>query len=887
MSLSNCRFYEEKYPEIDSFVMVNVKQIADMGAYVKLLEYDNIDGMILLSELSRRRIRSIQKLIRVGRNEVVVRRVSPEDIVKCEERYNKSKMVHSIMRHVAEKTQTPIEKLYESIAWPLNKKYGHSIDAFKLSITNPDVWSDITFPTEAIADELKSYIGKRLTPQPTKVRADIEVTCFEYDGIDAVKAALRTAEAGNTEENQVKVRLVSPPLYVLTNTCLDKNVGISRLEEAIVNIRNNITGSGGQLVVKMEPKAVTDSDDAELQALMEKRERENAEVSGDESPSAMALRSIWTRIRHERRRIGQYSLFLFAAAAWLPVWYEFLDHVGEITWIRGPSMYPFLNAEKDQTTRRDAVFTLKYNAQYGLRRGMIVTFWHPYNPEMIVVKRIVGLPGDVLRTRDPYPVATIRVPEGHVWVEGDAGPRDSRDSNDFGPISIGLIIGKVTHIVWPLHRAGKPFYRVPFFNYPPFAFERQHSLPSSTSRAYPSSPDRPTSTLVPNDGHRVPTIFLPDISTKSQSHGPKMTPDDGGLEGRPPYVHTMLAGGLGGTTGDMLMHSLDTVKTRQQGDPHFPPKYTSLGSSYYTIWRQEGIRRGLYGGWLPAMMGSFPGTVLFFGTYEWSKRHLLDYGVQSHVSYLTAGFLGDLAASVVYVPSEVLKTRLQLQGRHDNPFFKSGYNYKGTFDAARTIVRTEGLAELFSGYKATLYRDLPFSALQFMFYEQFQNWARQWKQSRDIGVPLELLTGAAGGGLAGVITCPLDVVKTRLQTQIDPAPVTFKPMDRPAPDVKSGLQETSPNQPKSPPPKLQKRPISTSSPSTHTPRPGAIPLDEGSIFKGLKLIYKTEGVGGWFRGVGPRFVWTSVQSGCMLFLYQTILRKLEIWLPMESPEMAM
>ncbi|KAI1766194.1 translation initiation factor 2, alpha subunit [Hypoxylon sp. FL1150] len=300
MSLTNCRFYEEKYPEIDSFVMVNVKQIADMGAYVKLLEYDNIDGMILLSELSRRRIRSIQKLIRVGRNEVVVvlrvdkekgyidlskRRVSPEDIVKCEERYNKSKMVHSIMRHVAEKTQTPIETLYESIAWPLNKRYGHSIDAFKLSITNPDVWSDITFTSEAVADELKSYIGKRLTPQPTKVRADIEVTCFEYEGIDAVKAALRTAEARNTEDNQVKVRLVSPPLYVLTSTCLDKNVGIQRLEEAIVDIRNSITSGGGQLVVKMEPKAVTDSDDAELQALMEKRERENAEVSGDESVS--------------------------------------------------------------------------------------------------------------------------------------------------------------------------------------------------------------------------------------------------------------------------------------------------------------------------------------------------------------------------------------------------------------------------------------------------------------------------------------------------------------------------------------------------------------------------------------------------------------------------
>ena len=138
-----------------------------MGAYVKLLEYDNIDGMILLSELSRRRIRSIQKLIRVGRNEVVVvlrvdkekglseisevlrklfltalgyidlskRRVSPEDIVKCEERFNKGKMVASIMRHVAEKTRTPMETLYQDIGWPLNKKYGHAVDAFKLSIT--------------------------------------------------------------------------------------------------------------------------------------------------------------------------------------------------------------------------------------------------------------------------------------------------------------------------------------------------------------------------------------------------------------------------------------------------------------------------------------------------------------------------------------------------------------------------------------------------------------------------------------------------------------------------------------------------------------------------------------------------------------------------------
>lgn len=55
--------------------------------------------------------------------------------MKCEERFNKGKMVASIMRHVAEHTKTPMETLYQEIGWPLNKKYGHAVDAFKLSIT--------------------------------------------------------------------------------------------------------------------------------------------------------------------------------------------------------------------------------------------------------------------------------------------------------------------------------------------------------------------------------------------------------------------------------------------------------------------------------------------------------------------------------------------------------------------------------------------------------------------------------------------------------------------------------------------------------------------------------------------------------------------------------
>ena len=99
----------------------------------------------------------------------------------------------------------------------------------------------------------------------------------------------------------------------------------------------------------------------------------------------------------------------------------------------------------------------------------------------------------------------------------------------------------------------------------------------------------------------------------------------------------MLAGGFGGTFGDMMLHSLDTVKTRQQGDPHMPPKYTTLGNSYRTIWRQEGLRRGLYGGVLPAFLGSYAGTVIYFGAYEFSKRNMIDAGLSPFLAYTSAG----------------------------------------------------------------------------------------------------------------------------------------------------------------------------------------------------------------------------------------------------------
>lgn len=298
--------YEARYPEVDDVVMVQVKSIAEMGAYVSLLEYNGIEGMILLSELSRRRIRSITKLIKVGRQEPVMvlrvdkekgyidlskRRVSPEDVSKCEERFNKSKMVHSIMRHVAETTGSDLEELYKTVAWPLYRMFGHSFDAFKTMVQDDgeaifkkleeDKGEPVAVLTPEVVDALLKNIKRRMTPQPVKIRADVELQCFHYDGIEHIKNAIRAAETASTEECPVKMKLVAPPLYVLTTQTLDKTKGVEVLNLACQACAENIEKAKGKLTIKESARVVSERDDRLLSEKMEALEAANREVDGD------------------------------------------------------------------------------------------------------------------------------------------------------------------------------------------------------------------------------------------------------------------------------------------------------------------------------------------------------------------------------------------------------------------------------------------------------------------------------------------------------------------------------------------------------------------------------------------------------------------------------
>lgn len=97
------------------------------------------------------------------------RRVSPEDVAKCEDRYNKAKAVHSVLRHVADLRGLVLEDLSTKVSWPLYKKYGHAFDAFKLTLQDEeDVFVGLDIDEET-KQAMITHIKRRLAPQPSKV----------------------------------------------------------------------------------------------------------------------------------------------------------------------------------------------------------------------------------------------------------------------------------------------------------------------------------------------------------------------------------------------------------------------------------------------------------------------------------------------------------------------------------------------------------------------------------------------------------------------------------------------------------------------------------------------------------------------------------------------
>mmetsp|Transcript_12638 Transcript_12638/g.27327 ORF Transcript_12638/g.27327 Transcript_12638/m.27327 type:complete len:392 (-) Transcript_12638:604-1779(-) len=210
-------------------------------------------------------------------------------------------------------------------------------------------------------------------------------------------------------------------------------------------------------------------------------------------------------------------------------------------------------------------------------------------------------------------------------------------------------------------------------------------------------------------------------------------------------VGNLLAGATAGCAVEAALYPIDTIKTRLQA---------MIGGGGIQALLKSGGGKSLYAGVWGNLVGVAPSSAIFISVYEPTKKWVeaeLEPS-QHYIGPMVAGALAGTASSLTRVPTEVIKQRLQTG------------EFKGAVAAIRSILAKEGLRGLYAGYGAFMLRDLPFDAIEFVAYEQLK---RAWSayNKRELNPAETSLIGAFAGGFTGIVTTPLDVLKTRLMTQ--------------------------------------------------------------------------------------------------------------------------
>lgn len=243
-----------------------------------------------------------------------------------------------------------------------------------------------------------------------------------------------------------------------------------------------------------------------------------------------------------------------------------------------------------------------------------------------------------------------------------------------------------------------------------------------------------------------------------------------------------------------------------------------------SILKQEGIR-AFYKGFGIVFFSTLPAHSLYFCGYEMSKKYLgseKESGFNSIARNFAAGIFADICGSCLWVPmvnllnyysiqlffnflisfssyvQDVVKQRLQVQrsnqidashysGIYFNYYvlfvlivmfistffylfwlwslFGNGWN-EGPIDAVKKIVSEKGVRGLYKGYFAALATYGPFVGIYFACYEEQKKTIWKWisgKEGKEQDLKYIVCNGFISGSIAAALTCPLDVVKTRLQ----------------------------------------------------------------------------------------------------------------------------
>jgi len=215
----------------------------------------------------------------------------------------------------------------------------------------------------------------------------------------------------------------------------------------------------------------------------------------------------------------------------------------------------------------------------------------------------------------------------------------------------------------------------------------------------------------------------------------------------------MVAGSAAGMTEHAVMFPLDTVKTRMQVTPgNAISQRTTSFAALNQIARTEGVSR-LYRGAPLVALSAIPAHALYFGAYEGTRKFLgATRSRHQPLKTALAGITATMGHDIISTPIDVIKQRLQMRNSPLRTYWDGLLN--------------TSFNQLFRSYPTTVMLNIPMVVVNFVVYESLTLLTKSRTNVSD-SVLAHLTCGGIAGGFAGFLSTPLDVVRTRIQTDCE------------------------------------------------------------------------------------------------------------------------
>jgi solute carrier family 25 (mitochondrial phosphate transporter), member 23/24/25/41 len=199
-------------------------------------------------------------------------------------------------------------------------------------------------------------------------------------------------------------------------------------------------------------------------------------------------------------------------------------------------------------------------------------------------------------------------------------------------------------------------------------------------------------------------------------------------EGVLPAGRRLVCGAMAGITSVTCTYPLDIVRTRlsiqsasfeslKKRNPGVGHKLPGMWETMVSMYRHEGGFFALYRGILPTIAGVAPYVGLNFMIYESVRQYVTPDGEKpTGWGKLFAGAVSGAVAQTCTYPLDVLRRRFQIQSMNG-----MGYQYKGIFDAVRSIAATEGVKGFYKGIWPNLLKVAPSMASSWFTFEIFRD----------------------------------------------------------------------------------------------------------------------------------------------------------------------